>query len=1060
MHKDDGYIKYLGIIGEDIENILFVFKKNETGLFVFEMVNQAFETETGLKRQMIENKTPLEVFDNAFGNQLEQKLIDCHQYKTQITFEASLQLSENERNRHFKLTPVIKNDKVEKIMGHSIPYQKKTKVSDQSTTCIEELKVELRERNKEITCLFHMSEIVQEENLTVEELLQSFVKLIPPAFQFPEYTAARIVFRDKVYKTDHFFKSNHKMESDIFFHGKKEGFLEIFIMDEKAEHENHPFLDSEKKLINSLTERTGRIIERKWSENKLADSEQEFRTLFETMAQGVVYHDAAGEIIKINPAAEKILGLSLSQIKGRVPTDPRWRTVHQDGSPFPGDKHPASRALKTGKAVYGEIMGVYHPIEHRFRWLKVNAIPQFHENNSRPFQVYASFEDITDEIIIQKELQRSRQKFFELFNNSKNGVAIYTAIGDGEDFIFVDVNKAVERIEQIRKEDLIGKRVSEIFSGVKDFGLFDVFQRVFKTGKAEDYKMAFYKDDRVSGWRDNRVYKLDSGEIVAVYSDATDQKIADEEARKFKTIADNSLYGICITDTNGIITYTNKYFAEIHGYKKKDLIALDISLLLDSDQYRTLQQNVYNKISTEKRFPAFELWHRHTSGDQFPMLMSGVVLKDATSQKQYIAISGIDISEQKHLQQTLEKQKNELREFNEEMEGINEELRESEETAIRANKVKSEFLATMSHELRTPLNGVLGFSQILASTKLDVQQKEYLNTIIQSAKNLLSIISDILDIAKIETDKINIVPEEMNLKEVIRQSVKLIEIQASEKALKVIVNVSEDCPEYVQCDASRLKQILLNLLGNAVKFTFKGRIVLKVEKKEENLQKALVKLRFSIIDTGIGIKEENQASILKAFTQVDMTNTRKYGGTGLGLSIVQKLLKKMNSTIEVDSAYGKGSTFSFDLTLPVSIGSKEKETTLHQINTEKSNLNHTNILIVEDNPINMFYTKTALSLVFEEFNVFEAVDGKKGYEQFLKEKPDLILMDIRMPNMDGYQTTSLIRKLNKDIPIIALTAKTSKNDKQKCFEVGMNGFLSKPVSVHQLKNVIKKHIPN
>lgn len=266
---------------------------------------------------------------------------------------------------------------------------------------LERQKKALHERNKEINCFFAMSEIVQAQELTLEAMLQQFVTIIPPAFQNPLLTCARITFKEKEYKTETFTETLNKLSSDIIFHGEKVGFLEVFVKKSVGDTTAHLFLESEKRLIDSLSERIGRIAERKDSELKLQESEQNFRTLFETMAQGVVYHNKSGEIIAVNHSAERILGLSIDQMKGLTSLDPTWKTIHDDGSPYPGEEHPAMVSLRTGKPVYGEIMGVFHPKEEKNHWIKVNAIPQYHEGEDEPFQVYASFEDITE----QKELE-------------------------------------------------------------------------------------------------------------------------------------------------------------------------------------------------------------------------------------------------------------------------------------------------------------------------------------------------------------------------------------------------------------------------------------------------------------------------------------------------------------------------------------------------------------------------------------------------------------------------------------------------------------------------------
>jgi len=917
----------------------------------------------------------------------------------------------------------------------------------------------LNERNKELSCFYKMSEIVQSGEHTLEELLEQFVHLIPPGFQYPDQTCARLTFDETRYHTDNFRETDTKITGNIYFHGAVKGSLEVFLLKDFTKTDKAPFLDKERKLIDSLAERIGRIAERKIGEQKLVESESKFRNLFETMAQGVVYHDKTGQIISANPAAERILGLSLSRMQGRTSMDPRWKAVHEDGSPFPGKDHPAMVALRTGQPVYGELMGVYHPKEGEFHWIKVNALPRFYNGEEEPYQVYASFEDITTEVEARQALQKSREKFFQLFDNMKSGVALYEAVDNGKDFRVIDLNKAGERIENIDKEEVIGKKVTDIFPGVEDFGLLEVFRKVWETGEPQDHTDAYYKDERVEGWRENRVYKLPSGIVVAVYDDVTERIKAEEEIKKFKTITDNALTGTCITDMNADIVYINDYYANIHGYSPGEVMGENIALFHTSKQLNEMMEKSKPVFQKQDRFPAAEFWHKHRTGKEFPMLMSGVMIEDKAKERRFMAISAVDISQQKNLEFSLKQQKEELMASNQEIEAMNEELLEREKEARRANQAKSEFLATMSHELRTPLNGVIGFSEILKKSELNESQQDYLEIILNSAKNLLEIISDILDLSKLESEMTKIEPKQMNVRETLKKSLEIVESKAKEKDLEIGMTLAEDCPEYVRCDPARLKQILLNLLSNAVKFTDRGEVTLSVVVKEMKKETKTVTLRFSVKDTGIGIKEEDRQKIMEAFTQVDMSNTREYGGTGLGLTIANRLLDRMGSSLRLTSTYGKGSNFYFDLTLPYEEMPKssqdenadEQEGTIPKIGNKT-------ILIAEDNRNNMKYAKIALKLISNDIRIFEAGDGQEAYDLFRQHRPDLILMDLVMPELSGFQATKMIREKDKRVPIVAMTAKALREDREKCLKSGMNDFISKPVELDKLKKVLERHL--
>jgi diguanylate cyclase (GGDEF)-like protein/PAS domain S-box-containing protein len=263
----------------------------------------------------------------------------------------------------------------------------------------------------------------------------------------------------------------------------------------------------------------------------LRESEEKYRALFETMVQGVAYHAADGTIISANPPAKRILGLSLKQIQGRTSVNPRRKAIHEDGSDFPEKTHPSMMALKTGKKVPDVVMGIFNSIKKNYVWINVTAVPQFKAGERSPYQVYTTFEDITFRKETEEALRVSERRFRELFNHTSSGVAVYAALADGEDFLIVDLNHAGEKMEKVRKKEIIGKKVTEVFPGIREFGLLGVFQRVWRTGKTERHPVSLYKDNRIMGWKENVVYRLPSNEIVAVYEDITERKRAEEEIR-------------------------------------------------------------------------------------------------------------------------------------------------------------------------------------------------------------------------------------------------------------------------------------------------------------------------------------------------------------------------------------------------------------------------------------------------------------------------------------------------------------------------------------------------
>ena len=395
-----------------------------------------------------------------------------------------------------------------------------------------------------------------------------------------------------------------------------------------------------------------------------------------------------------------------------------------------------------------------------------------------------------------------------------------------------------------------------------------------------------------------------------------------------------------------------------------------------------------------------------------------------------------------------------------------EEAIKAKEYAEAASKAKSEFLANMSHEIRTPLNGIIGFTDLLKNTNLEQIQRSYMNTINESAQSLLDIVNDILDFSKIESGKLELDIRRYDLKEILSQVVELVKYDTNRKNLQLELTINKEVPKYVWTDIIRLKQILINLLGNAVKFTEKGKINLSVTNLEF-IGDTQCRLRFMVKDTGIGISKEFQEQIFNAFSQGDNSTTRKFGGTGLGLSISNQLLGLMQSRLKVNSEVNKGSEFYFDVVVKAN-----NTKTIEEINnievavaeTEKPNYGHENfkVLIVEDNKINMLLAKTLVKQIIPHGTIYEANNGEEGVTKYNVLQPDIVLMDVQMPVMNGYEATQEIRKSDKGkhVPIIALTAGTVVGEKEKCLEMGMDDYASKPIIKEVLENLIAKWLKN
>ena len=380
--------------------------------------------------------------------------------------------------------------------------------------------------------------------------------------------------------------------------------------------------------------------------------------------------------------------------------------------------------------------------------------------------------------------------------------------------------------------------------------------------------------------------------------------------------------------------------------------------------------------------------------------------------------------------------------------------KESEQKMRASAEVKENFLANMSHEIRTPLNAVLGFTNILKNTNLNVEQKEYIDVIQTSGDNLLSIVNDILDLSKIEAGMLRIEESPFRIKDIIATVESMFQAKAEEKNLKLVVNIDSDTPEIVSGDAVRLTQILVNLVANAIKFTEDGGIYLRVTPLRKDNDKIILELL--VRDTGIGISAEKQMAIFDRFEQAEASTTRRFGGTGLGLSIVKNLVELQHGTIELYSQHGMGTSFTIEIPYKMT---NEK---VMKADTKKISLNPTNmktdvkILIAEDNVMNQRLIKHLMNNW--RFNYDLVFNGAQALEAIKKQSYDIILMDIQMPEMDGYTATAFIRsEIKSNIPIIAMTAHAMAGEKEKCIKAGMDDYLSKPINEEMLYEMIEKY---
>ena len=510
-----------------------------------------------------------------------------------------------------------------------------------------------------------------------------------------------------------------------------------------------------------------------------------------------------------------------------------------------------------------------------------------------------------------------------------------------------------------------------------------------------------------------------------------------------RSLIEASLDPLATINSDVIITDVNDASVSVTGIERQKLIGTDFS------NYFTEPKKAYEKCKEIfEKGPVVDFPLTIRDGKMTDVLLNGSLYKDENGKVLGAVLVARDITEQKRFAAELI----EARVFAELATSVAEEAQIKAEKATKiaenAVKTKQQFLSNMSHEIRTPMNAIIGFTKVILKTDLSPKQREYLTAIKVSGDALIVLINDILDLAKVNAGKMIFEQTPFRLASSVSVILNLFEIKIQEKNLKLVKEYDDSIPDVLLGDTTRLHQIFLNLVSNAVKFTPKGEINVKVRLLSEDEEKVTV--HFSISDTGIGISEDKMELVFNNFQQASSSTSRLYGGTGLGLAIVKQLVEAQGGNISVKSKLGEGTTFNFTLSFGKTSEEAKSEFEFIESVDEIKNIR---VLVVEDIPLNQLLMKTLLEEFGFKMDIAE--NGKIAIEQLQKNSYDVVLMDLQMPEMNGFEATTYIRNtMNSNIPIIALTADVTTVDLEKCKAVGMNDYISKPVDERVLYNKI------
>ncbi len=638
------------------------------------------------------------------------------------------------------------------------------------------------------------------------------------------------------------------------------------------------------------------------------------------------------------------------------------------------------------------------------------------------------------------------------------------------DFEFIEINASFEKFTGLRAENILGRRALEVIPGIKtsEFDWIKFCGEVALIGlekefeQFSEYHKCWFKGKVCSPQKHYFVIclmdmftKKEYSSYIDTENDITNLKVIEEalreSERKYRLLAEFATDVIWILNlqTNRF-TYISPSVFYLRGFTVEEAMNEKLEETMTLESLMLVMNDIAENINDFKEKPETPMVY--TNEIQQHCKNGESIWIELSTQYRYNLIGEIEII---GISRSIEERKQ-----------AENDITEAKKNAGASNRVKSQFLANMSHEIRTPMNAIIGFTRIMSKTDMTLIQENYISKVASSAKDLLSVIDNILDFSKINAGKLEMEAVDFCLEDVISHVLSSISVKAAEKNIELLHKTAEDVPVELVGDPMKLGQVLLNLANNAVKFTESGKILIEVELV--NKDSKCCRIKFTVVDTGTGITKDHMSKLFTAFSQVDSSVTRKFGGIGLGLAISKQLVEMMNGEIFVESEFGVGSSFVFvaDFSrqlqgknnIPIKRGEKPGNLKIFMVDDSdlSAGINGIKVLLVEDSILNQEIARELLTNAGASVDIVN--NGEKAVEAASKENYDMVLMDIQMPIMGGYEATKLIRndEKNKKLPIIAMTANANHVEKEECLVSGINDYVSKPIDPDNLFTVMKK----